>query len=328
MGVKIVLIAPFGVGGASREMGELVAFGRQLQSLMGGNLEIVTLGDEVAGPARDMAAHYGLPVTAIRIPGFSHYVNETYLSVLAGEFEGKDPAVVAALHSSQGWEWAPALSARIGAGCICAVEGIVRHQGGISFQKELYGGKVKGLFVSRAATTVVTVMPGIFPPAETAEPIPGSVRYREAPAPPCKTRHAGTRRPRADTADIARAPVIVAVGNGIGSRENLVLAERLARVLPKAAVAGTRILCDRGWLGYDRQVGISGATVAPAVYFACGISGASQHVMGMRAARYVIAINTDPHAAIFHEADVCIVEDVTLFLPLLEEACGRRLGDS
>ena len=90
-------------------------------------------------------------------------------------------------------------------------------------------------------------------------------------------------------------------------------------MLPKAAVAGTRILCDRGWLGYHLQVGVTGATVAPALYVALGISGASQHVMGMRASGFVIAVNSDRQAPIFNEADVGIVEDITSFIPLVLE---------
>ena len=119
--------------------------------------------------------------------------------------------------------------------------------------------------------------------------------------------------------------VFLAAGNGIGEEENLLLIQRLAERLPKAMVAGTRIVCDRGWLGYDRQVGVTGATVAPALYIACGISGASQHVMGMRGSGFVIAINTDAQAPICAEADVCIVEDLKEFIPLLLEIYEKQL---
>ncbi|MBT3258785.1 MAG: electron transfer flavoprotein subunit alpha/FixB family protein, partial [Deltaproteobacteria bacterium] len=95
-----------------------------------------------------------------------------------------------------------------------------------------------------------------------------------------------------------------------------------------AAVAGTRIVCDRGWLGYNGQVGVTGASVSPDLYLACGISGASQHVTGMRGSGFVIAINTDPHAPMFNEADICIVENVIHFIPLLEDACARLAGNA
>ena len=140
---------------------------------------------------------------------------------------------------------------------------------------------------------------------------------------PTRTRYLGSGQSSADTSDISAAPIIVAVGNGIGDEENMELIHHLAGLLPKAAVAGTRIVCDRGWLGYSRQVGVTGASVAPALYIACGISGAPQHLVGMRGAKFVIAINTDPHAPIFNEADIGIVEDITRFIPLFEEAYIR-----
>lgn len=122
-------------------------------------------------------------------------------------------------------------------------------------------------------------------------------------------------------ADISEANVIVAAGNGIGSEDNLVWIQRLADLFPRAAIAGSRLVCDRGWLDYQQQVGVTGASVAPALYIACGISGATQHRMGMRGSEYVVAINTDPNAPMFNEADICIVEDLIEFIPLVLDAC-------
>jgi electron transfer flavoprotein alpha subunit len=123
------------------------------------------------------------------------------------------------------------------------------------------------------------------------------------------------------SADFKDAEVIVAAGMGIGQREHLKWIDRLASLFPKASVGGTRLVCDRNWLGYDHQIGVTGATVAPALYIACGISGAAQHRMGMRGAGFVVAINSDPHAPIFAEADVCIVEDLVAFIPQVIKAC-------
>ncbi|MDQ1336920.1 MAG: electron transfer flavoprotein alpha subunit [Thermodesulfobacteriota bacterium] len=322
--IDIMVIAPCANGRVHPETDELVAFGRRLQALRAGAIGVCIVGGDVNVAAREIAQRHSVPVTAIQAAGFSHYLSEPYVAVLTEEIEAVKPAFVCAPHTSQGWEWAPAVAARIGAGCICGVDGITECQGRLCFQKELYGGKVKGLFSVSTTTTVISVMPGIFTIKPAPPPCPpGPVTYKEAAWRPAQTRYVGTRQAGVDASDITAAPIIVAVGNGIGSPENIALANRLARRLPKAAVAGTRVVCDRGWLGYDRQVGISGASVAPALYIACGISGASQHVMGMRGARFVIAINTDPRAPIFNEADICIVEDIIRFIPLIEEACGR-----
>ena len=102
-------------------------------------------------------------------------------------------------------------------------------------------------------------------------------------------------------------------------KENLDIIYKLASLFPKSAVAESRIVCDRGWLSYGQQVGITGATVSPALYIACGISGASQHLSGMSASEFIVAINKDPHAAIMNAADVCIAEDLNTFIPALIE---------
>ncbi len=105
----------------------------------------------------------------------------------------------------------------------------------------------------------------------------------------------------------------------MGDEENLELVRNLAEQFPQSAVCGSRPIIDAGWMAYSRQVGVTGATVSPALYIACGISGAVQHVSGMRSAGFVVSINTDPGAAIFNVSDVCIVEDLAVFIPLFVE---------
>jgi electron transfer flavoprotein alpha subunit len=325
--VDIMVIAAHTNSRVHSETYELLAFGRSLQAVRSGTVGVWILGENIGGAAREIARQGGVQVIAVECQGLTRYVNEPYGSVLADEIAAVKPAFVCAAHTSQGWEWAPAVAARIGAGCICNVDGLTEVQGRICFEKDVYGGKVKGLFSPNTATTILSLQPGVFKFTPAAKSSAGPVIHKDATCAPGRTRYLGTREAAADTTDITTAPILVAVGNGIGNPENIALAYRLAACLPKAAVAGTRIICDRGWLGYNRQVGVSGAVVAPALYIACGISGASQHVMGMRGAGYVIAINTDPRAAIFNEADICIVEDITQFIPMVEDAC-KRLGET
>jgi len=321
--VDIMVIGACTNGRVHPETYELLAFGRRLQALRSGTVGVWIWGENVDAAAQEIALRGGVQVTAVECAGLSHYVNEPYGAVLAEEIAAVRPAFVCAAHTSEGWEWAPAVAARIGAGCICNVDGLTEFQGRLCFQKDVYGGKVKGLFSPTTATTIISLQLGLFKFTPADRSSQGPVIHKEATYRSGRTRYLGTRQAAADTSDITTAPILVAVGNGIGNQENISLAHRLARCLPKAAVAGTRIICDRGWLGYERQVGVSGAIVTPALYIACGISGASQHVMGMRGAGYVIAINTDPRAPIFNEADICIVEDITRFIPLIEDACAR-----
>jgi electron transfer flavoprotein alpha subunit len=121
-------------------------------------------------------------------------------------------------------------------------------------------------------------------------------------------------------AALREAEVIVAAGRGIGSEETLDQIHRLAACFARSAVAGSRPLCDLGWLKYNRQVGQTGSTVRPKLYLACGISGAYQHIAGMKDSGFIVSINRDPQAAIGQWSDLRIEEDLKTFLPLLIEA--------
>jgi electron transfer flavoprotein alpha subunit len=125
--------------------------------------------------------------------------------------------------------------------------------------------------------------------------------------------------------DLTRADVIVAVGRGIKSKENIALAEKLAEVLG-GDIAASRPICDAEWLPIDRQIGSSGQTVAPKLYIALGISGAIQHLVGMKNAGTIVAVNKDPEAPIFDIADYGIVGDLFEVLPVLTEEVRKLKG--
>lgn len=321
--VDIMVVADIRDGDVQPETYDAIAFGRRLQDLGAGTMGVWVVGDDAGSAAGRIAQTSASHVTAVQCNGLRDYVGDAYGAILEAEIRSVGPSFVCTAHTSRGWDWAPGVAARIDAGCVTAVDGVFENQGRVCFQKDAYGGKVKRFFTTNSATTVITVLTGMFPFSPPAGSAPGTVAVKTATWSPDKVRHGGTRSAGTDASDITSAPAVVAVGNGIGAQENMVLIHRLAALLPKAAVAGTRIICDRGWLGYDRQVGVTGASVSPALYVACGLSGASQHVMGMRGAKFVIAINTDPRAPIFNEADICIVEDIVRFIPMVEEACAR-----
>ncbi|MDA8405205.1 MAG: electron transfer flavoprotein subunit alpha/FixB family protein, partial [Desulfobacteraceae bacterium] len=180
----------------------------------------------------------------------------------------------------------------------------------------VFNDKITTAILPIVKTAVLTVTPGIFKSEHTAKmDKTGTVSVltlsiEEA----CYTFH-GFEKTDADTSALSHADVIVSAGNGVKKQEYLENIYQLSRLFPKSAVAGSRPVCDRKWLTYSQQVGVTGATVKPKLYIACGISGASQHTAGMRDSRFIVAINTDPHAAIFNIADVCIIEDLTTFIP-------------
>ncbi|HEY6008817.1 MAG TPA: electron transfer flavoprotein subunit alpha/FixB family protein [Geobacteraceae bacterium] len=139
----------------------------------------------------------------------------------------------------------------------------------------------------------------------------------------------GLRRETETDTKLEDAEVLVAAGRGVGKRENLALLEEVVRLFPSAAIGASRPICDLKWLPLSRQVGVTGRTVAPRLYLACGISGSQQHLAGIRGAQCIVAINSDPQAAIFSVADYIVVDDLLGFLPQLvkkhhERANARR----
>lgn len=303
---------------------ELLAFADRLKGISGGAVRLWMLGAQPEANARQVARTFGVDVTAFQCPNLPRYLAEAYRSLLVPALRSAAPAYVVAAHTSRGAEWMPMVAACLDAGCIGGVDGLGGEGGRIWFSKDRYGGKVKGRFTSETPITCLTVQPGCFrfeaPPKRNAT---GHVAVQTVDWQPERTRFLGIAPSVPGAAHLDDAAIIVAAGNGIGEEENLQWIYRLAERLPKAMVAGSRLVCDRGWLGYDRQVGVTGVTVAPALYIACGISGASQHLMGMRGSGFVIAVNTDPQAPICGEADVCIVEDLTAFIPAVLDLCEK-----
>lgn len=316
----IIVVTDCTEGSVDPSFYDVVAFSQRLKKSTKGTVQVWAVGETVDDSAVEMARLSGFDVTVLCCNGLSHYHCEAYRKVLAPLIQQILPAYVCAAHTSCGWEWAPAVAAEIGAGCICGVDGIEGDKEGVCFTKDRYGGKVKGRYVSGAATTILTVQPGCFPfePLEE-DGLSGKVTRQSVACDFKHTQFMGIGKAVSDTTNISEASVVVAAGNGVGDRVNMEWVHRLAGLFPKAAVAGSRIVCDRGWLGYERQVGVTGATVTPTLYIACGISGASQHMAGMRGSEYVVAINTDARAPIVSEADLYIVEDLTRFIPLVVE---------
>ena len=225
------------------------------------------------------------------------------------------PSFVCIAHTAQGSDYAPALAVKLDAACITGVGEIIEHQGDICFARPLYSGKIIARLKPMSQTSILTIQPGIFKADGNTANRSGNVTMKSLSAQNRRSRSLGIKQADADTAGIGEAKVIVAAGRGIGEKENLEIIHQLAALFSKSAVAGSRIVCDIGWLEYQRQVGVTGTTVSPQLYIACGISGAIQHVMGMRNSEFIVAINKDPSAAIFQTADICIVEDLTAFIP-------------
>ncbi len=318
---SIVVIAEHTDGLVRPVTYELIAFACKLQQLTQQAIRVLILGADVLNLARDIANQSSLDVTAFEVPDLPGYNGELYSRLLAEQLRVHGPAYVCVAHSSRGQDFAPVLAVKLGAACISAVEDIQPSGEGVGFVRPLYGGKLRAGIRPVSATAVVAVQPGIFKFVPPAGAKAGRVDIRPLSAVPPSSRSLGMKKSAPDAAGITEADVIVAAGQGIGERDNLDLIHQLAALFARSAVAGSRIVCDLGWLEYRCQIGATGATVAPRLYIACGISGAIQHLTGMRGSEFIVAINKDPAAAIFQVADICIVEDLTTFIPKIIASC-------
>jgi electron transfer flavoprotein alpha subunit len=337
MNHEILVIAEFSDGRVPPVTHELIAFARALAGDDSAAVCIMAPGREVRAVACDLAHETGMDVVALEDDALDPYNAEAWMAALAPRLAARKPRYICIPHTSRGCDFAPGLAVRLGAACITAVEDFRRQDGFISFARSIFNGKIRMHIAPQTDVAVLCVLPGAFKAAieyqGRPDPLPlpgmkqdeyfqdpgssGHVEVLKSRDRPQKIRALGVIPAAAQDLDLALADVIVSAGRGIGAEENLEWIRRLAGLFPKSAMGCSRAVCDLGWLDYKHQVGLTGRTVAPKLYIACGISGAVQHIAGMRGSRVIVAINKDPRAAIFQVADVGIVEDLITFIPLL-----------
>ena len=303
---------------------ELMTLARRIRERTHAEITAVTLGEDSQSVAEQFSAACAVPVTAVSDDRLREYNAELYTRVLVEMLNEMKPSYVLAPHSSQGADFAPGLALRLSAACVSGVEGICEKADDLRFYRSIFGGKIQAEIKPAAETTFLTLQPGSFKPhaaQEGAKPIvqPYPLRVLKPASGSLTLKAVPT-----EGIDLSAAKVLVAAGRGVGEEENLELVQQLAEQFPQSATCGSRPIVDAGWMPYNRQVGITGATVSPSLYIACGISGANQHVSGMRSSGFVVSINSDPGAAIFNVSDICIVEDLKTFIPLFIELLGEE----
>ena len=298
------------------------ALGAELQQ----KVTPVVLGSEVSALAQELASYDVEKVIFGIDPQLSDYTPDAYADAFEQVIKQVNPNFVFLTHTYQVRDFGPKLAARFGKGmisdCIRArVEG-----GKIGFTRRIFLGKLDADVISDGEAPVfATFQSGAYRPDQAKKgsgaPVEniaveiGDVRMK--PEPPFQEAK--------QAVDLTKADVIVAVGRGIKSKENLALAEKLAEALG-GDIAASRPICDAEWLPIDRQIGSSGQTVAPKLYIALGISGAIQHLVGMKNSGTIVAINKDPEAPIFDIADYGIVGDLFEAVPVLTEEIRKIRG--
>jgi electron transfer flavoprotein alpha subunit len=250
---------------------------------------------------------------------YGEYNPEAHKRLVMEAVERERPDAVAFLHSSYGWDLAPRVAATMRAAQVSGVTGI---DGG-GYRVDSCNGKMCRTVSPLTPNVVLTLQPGAFPSPQLSG-APEVVRIDADPV--SKVEFLGRRQPD-EVVDLSRAQVIVSAGRGVGKQEHVDLVRDLAAALG-GEIGASRPVIDAGWLERSRQIGISGQTVAPGLYVACGISGAIQHVAGMKGSGLILAVNTDQEAPIGDVADVFVVADLVQFLPALTARIKARPGVS
>ncbi|MGI8567489.1 MAG: electron transfer flavoprotein subunit alpha/FixB family protein [Pyrinomonadaceae bacterium] len=304
---------------------EAVAAAQNLGSSLQMPVSAVVLGKDSA-MAQEITAYNVGKIISAENEKLAEYTPDAYADAMENVIRALDPQFVIMPHTYLVRDFAPKLAARFGKSVVSDCIRADASESGVTFSRRIFLGKIDAdVVTSGEAPVFATFQSGAYRGDQAekgdgaqVESMPievGEVRMK--PEPPFQEVK--------QAVDLSKAEVIVAIGRGIKSQENIALAEQLAAALG-GDLAASRPICDAGWLPIDRQIGSSGQTVAPKLYVALGISGAIQHLVGMKNSTTIVAVNKDPEAPIFDIADYGIVGDIFEVIPVLTEEVKKLKG--
>lgn len=297
---------------------ELLGKGRELADTLGGSLSAVLLGQNAASLTGQLGA--ADKVLSVDHPALASFNPDTYCAAVTEAVRSLQPAIVLVPYTSMGMDMASGIATALNVPLVSYVMDIKADGGQLKVTSQLYGGKMNAESSVSGDSAVLSVLAGAFP-AEAGQK-EGSPAV-ETVAPPAlldqpRVHFQQLVVPEAGDVDITTQDILVSVGRGIQSEENIPMAEELANLLG-GALAASRPIVDNKWLPKTRQVGKSGVKVKPKLYLALGISGAPEHIEGMKDAELIIAVNTDPNAPIFDYAHYGTTVDLFDLIPALKE---------
>ena len=319
MSKKIWVVMQHREGRLHRMSREAIAAAQKLAKGVGGTVEAVVLGSGVGTVAGEVASFDLAGVRVADAAELEQYTPGGYVSALAPSLREAQPDFVVFPHTYQSVDYFPRLAQEVGAGLLPEVTTIEGSGDGLLFSRPILGGKlVAQVRVRGEGMVLLSVQSGAFS-ADGAVSGQAPIQSLSVESVRPDRTILGVEEVGGDQVDLSKAGAIVAVGRGIGGADKLQPAEELAKVLG-AELGASRPVIDSGWLPRDRQIGSSGQTVAPKLYVALGISGAIQHLVGMKGSSVVVAVNKDPGAPIFTVADYGIVGDLHEVVPALVAA--------
>ncbi len=322
-------------------------------------IHIMVPADNPVPLAEEIAKRTGINVIGLQIPELKVYTSEIYISCLEqlmranpqisdsyqNVFLSKNkkttckaliktmnPSHIIIAHTAQGQDFAFGLALGLNAAAISGVNGIRSDVEGLIYSRPAFNNNKNMLIRPTPKRPVVlTLMPGIFKPETYKEKKTGQIDIRKVSFAPSdcqkeRVQYLEIVKKTCDNRALKKTKVIISAGRGIKDKKNLKFVHKFAQCFSSATVGSSRPLVDMGWLGYQHQVGVTGATVAPKLYIACGISGSSQHLAGIKEAEFVISINKNPEAPIFRHSDICISADVVEFIETFLQKRGDTSG--
>jgi electron transfer flavoprotein alpha subunit len=316
---KIFVLAEHRQGAIRDITYEMLTKAHEIAEKTGAELNAIILGNNVKEQAK-VLAEYAKTVILIQDAKLENFNSEAYKRILTKLITDHKPSLVLMGHTSYGIELAPRLAAALNTPLATDCIDIALEGDTLTVTRQMYGGKVNVKATARKAETyIATIRQATFPPKKPEPPANGQITDYPSPL----TEEISEKRfiqyilPPPGGVDITAAEKLVGIGRGIKDQTNVPQIEDLAKTLG-AVLACSRPIVDKGWLPSDRQVGSSGKTVKPKLYLALGISGAFQHILGMKSSDLIIAVNKDPKAPIFSFADYGIVEDLFKIVPPLK----------
>jgi len=321
--MKILVVTEQRQGKWNNTSFETLVAAQQIAEAASGTVSAVVIGKGVSSLAEELAAKNLVEVLLVDNELLENYTPDGYAAALKQVIEAVKPHLVLFPHTYQVRDFAPKLAAMLGKGMVGDCIGFRNEGGKLVFIRQMFQGKTAAdVTFTGAAPWFASFQSGAFRADLLAPRLGGRVPVNtakvELSANDIRTKPLELFKEAKSAVDLTQAPLIVAVGRGIKAPENIAQAEALAKAIG-GELAASRPICDEGWLPMERQIGSSGQTVAPKLYLALGISGAIQHVVGMKGSRTVVAVNKDQNAPIFELADYGVVADIFEIMPALTE---------
>lgn len=327
MAETVLVIAEQRQGELNRLSWETLVAGQQLAEARGARLAVALAGKDVGKLAEEFLGKKIDEFYRVEHDLLEPYTPDGYAAALEQLIQQVEPTLVLLPHSYQVRDFAPKLAARFQRSLISDCVGLSTAGGETLFVRQMFQGKTNADVAAVGEPPhFASFQAGAFR-ADAVKDGDKKAEVKKAEvrlaADAIRTKAEEPFREAKQAVDLTQAPIIVAIGRGIKEKENIQLAEKLAKLLG-GELAASRPICDEGWLPMERQIGSSGQTVAPKLYLALGISGAIQHVVGMKGSRAVAAINKDANAPIFEVADYGIVGDLFEVVPALIELLEKQ----